>query len=79
MKPKLYSLPKLFVTKYSVLHFIRGDIVYVPYYYIDSNDNIYFVIKANDTTIGYISKASPYVYLPPAPLYMVVDYYGEEE
>lgn len=65
-------LPPLYVSQYSALASLQGQTVYVPYYYIDTDNNIYFVLNANGNLIGYISNASPYVNLPPAPLYMVV-------
>ena len=66
------ALPKLYVSQCSDLASLQGQTVYVPYYYIDPDNNIYFVVNANGNLVGYISNANPYVNLPPAPLYMVV-------
>lgn len=66
------ELPTLYVSQYSTLASLQGQTVYVPYYYIDPDNNIYFVVNANGNLVGYISNATPYVNLPPAPLYMVV-------
>lgn len=66
------QLPQLYVSQYSALAPLQGQTVYVPYYYIDTDNNIYFIVNANGNLIGYISNANPYVGLPPAPLYMVV-------
>ena len=78
MSQKFCSLQELFVSKYSSLASLKGQVVYVPYYYVDNENNIYFVVKANKT-IGYITKASPYCYLTSAPFYMYIDVVDDEE
>jgi hypothetical protein len=78
MAPKFCSLQELFVSKYSSLASLKGQVVYVPYYYIDNENNIYFAVETNKT-IGYITKASPYCYLTFAPFYMYIDVIDDEE
>jgi len=78
MAPKFCSLQELFVSKYSSLASLKGQVVYVPYYYIDNENNIYFVVETNKI-IGYITKASPYCYLTSAPFYMYIDVIDDEE